>query len=454
MNNTKQNNLQILSIVFAGIIGLFSAAEPFLLSDILSDNAEHFLYILIGSVSALFVLYYVFQGRLQKEADTWIFFSLFAYAFLVSWWYYGFSKELFSSRFYVIWLTFLFLFFAMRIIKNPDVFIKSFSVVYIVIICVLGVIILVRATMSLRNTFPGNDRLLGCFCAGRLCGLGNANKMSFHCLGCLMLSVYRLFKANPKQRIFYGGAIVLMWFLMGLNNCRTAVFAFALTIALFLFVLIRNRLTKKGTNEIAKFVIAISAAFATALIIILLFMAPLPIYRSVVTLTAKASNNQQILDSLSSVYSRSITNIDTLADRRLIWIRSLELIFKNPRRTLFGVSVISTEGISGVYEGRHDIPLTFAHNMFLEVFRKLGLIGLFIWITLLFIWGKKAVRFFNVEQNTDDIYLMSAAAGVLLTGITESGPFPFAVAASVPYVFFLCCGRAMRNDVYEKTYLT
>ena len=451
----KKRIVQDISIVFAGAAGLFSALELFIMSDIFGEKTDRLSYVSMGIAAAVFIIYYVIRGRLYKRPDTWITFGLFAYAFPVTWAYYGLSFSLFTPRFYYVWCVILFLFFAVRVLPKPDGIIRAFSFTYVSVACVSGVYILVRATMTLREAFPGSDLVLGCFRLGRLCGMGNANTMAFFCLTGILLSIYGCIRGKRAARIFYGVAIAVLWFLMGLNNCRTTNAALAVTVALFVFALTLRHLAKKGTRKAVKFVVAASAAGVAGLTVILLLMTPTPIYRAGVTVAARTTNDQQMLDNVDRVYERNVTDVDTLNDRTLVWKRSLELIFKNPRRALFGISVRSPESVNGVYEGRHDIIMPFAHTMLLEIFRRLGLIGLIVWISLLCIWGKNAVsKFFDAKQDAGVVYLMAAAAGALLTGITEMGPFVFSAAIAIPYLFFFGCGIAMRDVDNEEKDLT
>ncbi len=441
------NIIQKLCVIFAGLLGFFSSVEPYLVNDKFGPLTDKISFAILAVISSCFIVYFGISGRLYRKADVWIFFSLFVYSFIVSWIYYGFSIYLFASRFYYVWMIIVFLFVSARTIKNPDDLFRSFSFVYVISICILGIIIFVNATLTLKDVIPEANRFLGCFRVGRLCGMGNANTMAFHCMTCLLLSVYGFIKGDTKAKIFYVSAIVLLWFLIGLNNSRTVNITIAFTLAAFAFAAIRKKLMKKVNNPVIRFSIAAGAGIVTALLVIVVLMLPTVIYRGGVTAAAKISGNGQILDNVRLIYLREVADIDTLEDRGMIWKRSIELIFKNPRRTLFGVSVRGGEEVNGAYAGRHDIPMPFAHNMFLEIFRKLGLIGLYIWVVLLFVWGKNAIiKYFDVNNNIGVIYLMAAAAGILLTGMTELGPFPFSVATGVPYLFFLCCGRAMRED--------
>ena len=447
----KKSVIQQISIAFAAMTGLFAGVEPILTNGILGKRTDRIAYLIFGVISALLILYYIYVGRLYKKADMWIVFSLFAYAFLTTWSYYGLTKNLFAARFYYIWLTLIFGFFAVRAAQKPYGIIMAFSFTYVLTVCVFGVSILVRATMTLREAIPDSDRIFGCFRVGRLCGMANANTMAFYCMACLMLSVPGCIKGTRMEKIFYGIACAVMWFLLGLNNSRTVNYALALTAAGLVFALIRRRAEKKETKKAVKLAKAAAAACAAALCVVFLMMAPTPIYKSCVSAAAKLSNDRQLQENIDLVYERSITDTNTLTDRSLIWKRSVELIFKDPRRTLFGVSIKSPEIVYGSYEGRHDITMPFAHTMLLEVFRRFGLIGLLAWIWLLCIWGKNALKkYFDTAADIGTVYMMSAAAGILLTGITEMGPFILYSAMGAPYVFFFSCGLAMRNDENEK----
>ena len=118
----------------------------------------------------------------------------------------------------------------------------------------------------------------------------------------------------------------------------------------------------------------------------------------------------------------------------------------NPRRTFFGVSILSTEAVNGAYEGRHDIPMNMAHNTFLELWRRCGLIGMTIMIAFLVRCLKKACRiYFDTEQSRTALYMVSVTAGLLLAGMTELGPIPYFYVNAVPLMFFMACGYCMKT---------
>ena len=447
----KKRIIEKISIIFAGMAGVFSALETLFTNGNILKSVDRITYVFFGLVSAALILYYIISGKKKKKADTWIVFLFFLYVFITTWAFYGFSKSLFAIRFYYVWLTLFFGYFAVRQVERPYDLIRAFSFTNVSVICVYGVSIAAHATMTLKDAVPEADRLLGCFREGRLCGMTNANTMAFHCMTAMMFSIFGIIKGSRIEKIFYGVAGVVLWFLLGLNNSRTANYALALTVAAFAFAALRKYFVKKGSKKLAGFIKSAAAGVAAALCVVLLLMVPTPLYRAGVTAAAKITGDQQTLDNVALVYEREITDVDTLNDRQLIWKRSVELIFKNPRRMLFGISMRSSERLYGAYEGRHDIVMPFAHTMLLEVFRRFGLIGLIAWIVMLCIWGGRAVRkFFDTSQDIGVLYLMSTAAGVLLTSITEMGPFAFTTAMAAPYIFFLSCGMAMRNDENEK----
>jgi hypothetical protein len=451
----EKNIIRKLSIIFAGLAGLFAALEIFLNNGTFGEKTGRISLVIMGAAAFVFIIYYVIRGRLYKKLDAWLLFLFLLFAFIVTWAYYGFSVHLFTPRVYYLWSLFIFLYCAARVMEKPEPVVKAFSLAYVPATCVIGIYILIHATLTLREAIPGSDRILGCFRVGRLCGLGNANTMAYYCLTAIMLSIYGVVKGKKVEKIFYGIATAVLWFLMGMNDSRTMNYALAFTLAAFLFVLTLRYLAKKGTKKIVRILAAIAVSAAAALSAVLLFMVPTHIYRASVSVAAKASGDQQMLDNVELIYERNLGDVETLTDRGLVWEKSVELIFKTPRRALLGISVKSAEVVNGVYEGRHDITMPFAHTMLLEVFRRMGLIGLIIWVALLIIWCRNGiVRSFAPDQDLGLVYLMAAAAGVLLTGITELGPYVLSVAMGVPYLFFLCCGIAMRDGDNEKTDLS
>ena len=281
--------------------------------------------------------------------------------------------------------------------------------------------------------------------------MSNANMLSFHCMTVGLFSILGWMKGKRKSKIFYGTVLFFQWFLMGMANCRTTIYALTFAIALFAMAKMRKRLTEKGKKTAWIWSAGILSFLVTFILVAGSFLLPTVFYRGGITCVARMTEDQKLLNNVSLVYERSVTDADTLLDRQLVWNRSLELIFKNPRRAMLGISIRSKENVNGAYEGRHDIPLTFAHNSFLEVLRRFGLIGLCLWVTLLCLWGKRALSvYFDVEKKGWLVFLAAGGAGVLLTGMTEMGPFFLYIVTGVPLFLFVCCGYCMRDEYDEK----
>lgn len=419
---------------------------------LIGESGDKLVRVATGLVSAGFCTFFFFRGRLFKKWDVRILLLFFLYVFGVCLFYYGFSYHLFTIASYFLWMNLGFLFLAFRTVKDPDRVLKYFTITYVAILVLLECVILVHATLSLKEAIPGSDRLWGCFRVGRLCGMTNANTLSFHAMTAAALAMIQWLKGNARAKLIYGIALFLQWFIMGMTNCRTTILSLSVCFMLFLFAAIyRRNFQKPKRGGIRACVGMIVVPILVPAILLLSFLLPTTICRGGISLVANATRDQQLKKSMGLVYERNVTDVDTLADRKLIWERSLELIFMNPRRTLLGTSLRSPENVNGAYEGRHDIPMLFAHNSFLEIFRKLGFTGLCFWIILLCLWGRKAISvYLDAKRDLGVMFLMASGAGCILTGMTEMGPFPFYVVTAVPLLFFICCGYCMRGDEDEK----
>lgn len=441
----------IIFKIHACVIALFYAMEPLVAKGLIGDAGDKLTRIMTGLISGCLCMICILRRRLLKRWDVRILLAFFLYAFLVTYFYYGFSFKLISTTFYFLWMNLLFLFFAFRVVERPDDLLRPFSFTYVTTILLLECIIFIHATMSLNEVVPGSDRLWGCFRVGRLCGLTNANTMSFHAMTAAMLALIQWIRNGKKSKLFYGIVIAFQWFLMGMTNCRTSIMALTFSVVIFSFALLRRHFLRKGKGNAWGIRMSLFISLTVAILLFGSFLLPTLVYRGGITAFAKVSGNQQLMDNVDLVYERSITDTDTLEDRKLIWKRSKELIFKNPRRTMFGISVRSTEDVNGAYEGRHDIPMKFAHNGFLEIFRRFGLLGLCAWLILTYLWGSRAIEVCqDAKSESHVVFLMTAGAGVLLTGMTELGPFPFYLVTAVPLPFFVCCGWCMRGGEDEK----
>lgn len=446
-----KDGAQKIIMVHVCVLALLYAVEVLLTKGLLSVSMERIMRVLVGGISGCMILRAVRKGHLLKKNDFWICISFFLYIFGVTVLYYGFSYHLFISGFYFHWINVLFLFFAVRTEEKPDEVLRPFSLTYVLVILLQEIVILVHATNTLTEEIAGSDRIWGCFRVGRLCGMSNANTMSFHCMTVSLFSILGWMKGKGKARLFYGMIFFFQWFLMGMTNCRTTIYSLTFAIALFSMAMVRKRLTEKGKKTAWVWSAGILSFIVTFFLMAGSFMLPTLIYRGGVTCVAKMTQNQRLLDNATLVYERNVTDTDTLLDRKQVWNRSLELIFKNPRRALLGISIRSKENVNGSYEGRHDILISFAHNSILEILRRLGLVGLCFWLTLLCLWGKRALTiYFDAKKENWMVFLAAGGAGVLLTGMTEMGPFFFNVVTGLPLFLFICCGYCMRDEFDEK----
>ena len=443
----KDGKLQRIIILQCCLVACVYALEGLWADGAMTGMIEKGIRFLTGGSSGCFLLYLTIKGRSFRKKDCILLYSLLTFAFFSSWSICGFSFQLFFSAFYFTWLSLIWVYLAMKTIKNPDALMRWVSLVFVMASAIATGSVVVRATVSLKAVIPGNDRIFGCFKVGRLCGFGNANIFSMHCMTAFLFSLLGLIKWKGKIRILFGAALIWNWFCLGLANTRTCILATAFTIGVWCFGCMHARLAKeKVQGRAGKELSAILLAALVAIMLLPTFLAPAFLYKGAVKMIAGAVKERQMVVSLERVYSRDAGDLETLTDRTKIWRKSLETSISNERRFWIGTSVKSNEQVNGVYEGRHDIVASFSHNMFLEVLRRLGVIGLGLWILLIVTWGEKAIKtLLDPQEDSGSLFLMAMGAGTLLTGITECGPFPIHLMIAIPLPFFLCCGYCMRE---------
>ena len=448
----KESKLQEIIILQCCLVALAYALEGLWADGALNGTAERGIRFLIGGSSGCFLLYLTIKGRWFGKKDCILLYSFLAFAFFSSWIIYGFSIQLFFCTFYFTWLSLFMVYLAVKMVKNPDALMRWVSLVFVMASAIATGSVVVRATVSLKAVIPGNERIWGCFKVGRLCGFGNANVFSMHCMTAFLFSLLGWLKWKGKIRILFGAALIWNWFCLGLANTRTSILAATFSIGVWCFGKMHARLAKeKVQGRLGKEVLAILLATLVSIMLLPTFWAPAFLYKGAVKMIAGITKDRQMVVSLERVYSRDAGDLETLTDRVKIWRKSLETSTSNGRRFWIGISVKSKEQVNGVYDGRHDITTFFSHNMFLEVFRRLGILGLGLWILLIFTWAVKAIKtLFDPNEDSGSIFLMAAGAGTLLTGITEYGPFPIHSMLAIPLLFFLCCGYCMREK-NEKT---
>ena len=443
VRSARRKALQAASILLVSAIALLYAFEGFWFNSAYSE----YCYILSGLLGVCLLALCVLSARLYARFDTVLLAFFLAFAWLSSIYAYGLSLGFFHSRFLCVWMVFIALYYAVQIVPDPQKLMRWFSSVFSLALSGTCLSVLLKASRSLFSAPPGHDTVGGCFQLGRLCGLSNANYFAFSCVALIMISVFGWLNTGKRVRLLYLPAALLGWLCLGLTGCRTGVIGVAFSFALLTFSCAAKRRRASGAARTAASCIALLLASLLVLILTIeSFLLPVHLYRGLMTLWGRLSGQEQLLQNLPSLVVRRVSdNTGTMADRFITWSRTLQLCLKNTRRFLLGISPLSNEIISGVYEGHHEIPIPHAHSVYLELLRVHGLIGFLIWMALLFSWGERGVRLlFRGDAGAPVDYLIAAAAGILVMGLAEPVPFLHESFHYTSIPFFLICGYCSR----------
>ncbi len=429
---TTRNNLMLWFAAAAGFLYCFER---------LWGNAGRPICAAIGLVSLACLLCCVCSGSVLRRSDTWLIAAFLAMTCLSAFASYGITLRYFTSSFFCVWLFLIGLYFLMRTTTQPEALLHRFTVLTVAGSAIVNLYVLICATASLFTQIPGGDVLNGCFFEGRLCGISNANVLAFSAAALLLLSIFGCL--SSRVRWPYVLAAVLGWFVMGLTNCRTTIIGSSAAIGLFVLCVAWRR-----KQSVGGFFAALCTGIAVGLLASLSFYLPLYLYRGVLHMVADITNNQSLEKNLATISMRLLTEDNgTLTSRTLIWEKVFRDIFSSPRRALLGLSSISDQKILDIVPSKPEFQASHAHNTYLEVLRRFGIPGFLLCMGLVVAWSVHGVKkLFNPKQKLSAVFLMAAAAGILLMGMTEQVPFPYSKACSLAPVFFLICGYSMRTD--------
>ncbi|MDH5766743.1 MAG: O-antigen ligase family protein [Gammaproteobacteria bacterium] len=140
-----------------------------------------------------------------------------------------------------------------------------------------------------------------------------------------------------------------------------------------------------------------------------------------------------LLFILAPSHLTSIRDENRSAQHRVdMWIEGIEMVQYNP---VFGIG----KGNYSSYTGR-----LIAHNSAIEIMGELGVIGLFFWLSLMFVSYKKIINFINF---TDDVYHKNImiSLGLALLGYHVSSMF---VTLEYETLYFLL-GLIRSTDTYS-----
>lgn len=407
------------------------------------EKPVYALTALLGFACILLVLFY---NKLYKEADVWFLSLAMLWSAISAIYNNGFSVGLFLSKNWCAWMVIVSGYFVIRAAKNPLQRIYEYMLVSVVGLFLVNLFVLLHATKTLMPEVPERDLLYGSFQMGRLCGLTNANVMTFAGAALFLFSIGCCI-VGGKRRVIFGITAALGWFNVGLTNCRTAMIGVSFAVAVYVFLLVLARINQKQVLQRILWVFMAAAAFFAVLVLTYVsFYVPFYLYRWVVGAYASITHNTNLARNLAGLTYRTISDDDgTLTDRTIIWKKTLEWIFFNRRRTWFGISFAGTERVWGVYEGRHDIGIINAHNSYLELFRRVGIPGFLLWMGLLVHWGIHGIRAIASNLRQKQIcFVFAATAGILLMGCTEQIPFLFEKTCFFDIPFFMFCALSIR----------
>ncbi|MBQ4234168.1 MAG: O-antigen ligase family protein [Firmicutes bacterium] len=278
--------------------------------------------------------------------------------------------------------------------------------------------------------------------------MSNANSLGRYCTALILISAFALLRTSGKLRIPFAVSQLIGWFCLGLANSRSAIICIAFFAALMTLFTVRDRALNRNASLSLKAGLIIAASVALVFVLVIsLFYIPTHLFKSIVSAFAMATGNSKLLSNVSVPTVRNMTtDLATMEDRILIWERCLQDVFSTPRRTWLGVSDQNIDKITGVYPGHHEILTVNAHNMFLELLMRQGLIGLSIWLVLIVLWCTAGIRIlFDPEEPLHIRCLAAAAAAILINGLAEAVPFSSTTGSGLSTPFFVICAYCMNN---------
>lgn len=408
-------------------------------------GAGTLLYALTGLAALGVCVVCVWQKRLYRGADALLLLFMPVCALVSAALNFGLSLSILTPRFFIVWAVLLSLYFALRVAPEPDRLIGLFAAAYVLGLSLLCLLVLFRATASLFPEIPGHDLSLGCFQLGRLCGLNNANIFAFSCTALLLLSMYAFLRAAGRRRMIFALSGLIGWFTLGLTNCRTGIIGVSFCAGLLVFSALLHR--RAGKRPWVRVLTAAALGAMAAAICMASLYLPAILYRGILTVFGRLAHKPYLLNNLAALQPRGITGGDgTASDRVLIWRRVLEDVGKTPLRTWLGVSHLNDDAIGGVYAGHHEVSTPHAHNTYLEMLRRFGVIGFVLLMASVARWCAAGFRCLRApDERIPARCLAAAAAGILLMGLPEQVPFPFSTTCSLSLPFFAICGYIM-ND--------
>ncbi len=433
--------LQRVVVVFISVIVLIYSFEG------IWGTRDVRLYLYMAPIGAILMITGVVLKRLYQNLDTCLIVLFLALSWISTIFSLGLSADFFTSRFFCAFMIFLGLYFIIQIVPDPIKVFKYFSEIYTLGMSLMCLYVLAHASRFLLSEEPWVDLAKGCIKNGRLCGLNNANSMGIASASMIIVAIYGLLVSEKKIRCFYVLASFLGWFCLGLTGCRTGTIGICFVAGIYSFVLLYKKLDRIRIRYRWGRILALMLISITIMVVVLKsFLLPTYIYRIVMIAIARITGRCWAIPAISGLAVRKIVDDDgTLSDRTLIWSSCIRQCTRTLRRFLLGISPLSRESVCNIYNGRHDIKAPHAHNMYLELFRKHGLLGFATWMMLITSWCIAGIRtLFSKNERESLKYLCIGAAAILLMGMAEPVPFFPSLWCYSGIPFFMICGYCIR----------
>lgn len=413
---------------------------------------ERFWQIATGAIGICVLIFSIITGKLFRYIEVKLFLLFLLIAWISSIFNFGVKASYFVTRFHCFWMVFLALYMVLYIAPEPSHVMHVFACTTAICFSVVCAFVTVHATRSLLSETPELRTVLGCFRTERLCGLGNENILGFMCASLLLISVYGFLVTKKHIRILYLFSAALGWFTLGLAGSRTSMVgvgsAIGLTICSSIFLKIGVR---KNWHTALRLIVALAVGVFCGAVLLVSFNLPKMIFWGIIQglhLVTHIPNTSQDSSSASSYTISTSTN--SMSIRVSIWVKCIKDSFSSVRRALFGISPLSTEGMTGFIDGQPERTQPHAHNVYLDTIRRFGLLGLAPWIGQIIIWIRHGADIlFKGKYDTSDRFLISCVIGFLFMGFTEVVPFSDITGSYIAIPFFIIIGYCMRK-VREK----
>ena len=433
--------LQRVVIVLIGIIVLIYSFEGIWGTRTIKP------YTYLAPIGLLLMIMGICYGHLFRYHDTCLIALFLAFSWISTIFGLGLSGDFFTSRFFGAWMIFLGLYFAIQIAPDPIKAFTYFSIIYTFCMSLVCLYVLAHACKFLLSENPWVDLAKGCIKNGRLCGLSNANSMGLACASLIIVAIFGFLNSGKKTKWFFILGALLGWFCLGLTGCRGGAIGIAFTAGLFTYI----RLYKKDdlfriSNGFLRIVAVVILSIAVFVAVLKSFLLPIYIYKILMTGIAIVSGRSCAFPVISRLAAMEIEEDDgTMSGRTLIWYSCIRQCTKTLRRFILGISPLSREKICNIYDGRHDIAVYHAHNIYLELLRKHGLLGFSTWMVLVISWCVSGIKtLFSEKTSVPMKYLCIGAAAILLMGMAEPVPFSTSLWCYTGIPFFMICGYCTR----------